>query len=69
MANTYKLPLKNGETMVFTSVINEEEIYGLPQFANQHDFFSFFKEKGIILHGIIKPSLIDGDKKEYKREN
>ncbi|MEH7252031.1 hypothetical protein V7111_07885 [Neobacillus niacini] len=65
MANTYKLPLKNGEIIVFTSDMNEQEIHGLPQFANQHEFFGFFKEKGIILHGILNPPLIDGDKKEY----
>jgi hypothetical protein len=65
MANTYKLPLKNGEIMVFTSDMNEQELYRLPQFANQHDFFSYFNEKGIILHGIVKLPLIDGDKKEF----
>jgi hypothetical protein len=65
MANTYKLPLKNGEIMVFTSDMNEREIYRLPLFANQHEFFSYFKGKGIILHGIIKPPLVDGDVKEY----
>ncbi|WGD58420.1 hypothetical protein P5664_18885 [Bacillus subtilis] len=64
MANTYKLSLKNGEIVVFTSNMNEQEIDRLPQFANQHDFFSYFKEKGIILHGIVKPSLVNGDEKE-----
>ncbi|MCM3584263.1 hypothetical protein M3182_00725 [Mesobacillus maritimus] len=64
MANTYKLPLKNGEITVFTSDMNKQEIYGLPQFANQHEFFSYFKEKGIILHGIVKPPLVDSNEKE-----
>jgi hypothetical protein len=45
MANTYKLPLKNGEIMEFTSDMNKQEIYGLPQFVNQHEFFSYFKKK------------------------
>ncbi|MFT4430714.1 hypothetical protein [Bacillus velezensis] len=64
MANTYKLSLKNGEIVVFTSNMNEPEIDGLPHFANQHDFFSYFKDKGIILHGIVKPPLVNGDEKE-----
>ena len=46
------------------SNMNEQEIDRLPQFANQHDFFSYFKEKGIILHGIVKPPLVNGDEKE-----
>ena len=64
MANTYKLPLKNGKIMVFTSDMNKQEIYKLPQFANQHEFFSYFKEKSIILHGIVKPPLVDSNAKE-----
>lgn len=65
MAKTYKLPLKNGEIIVFTSDMSEQAIYELPQFANQNEFFSYFKEKGVMLHGIVKPPLVDGDKKEY----
>jgi hypothetical protein len=52
------------EIMVFTSDMNKQEIYGLPQFANQHEFYSYFKEKGIILHGIVKPPLVDSKEKE-----
>jgi hypothetical protein len=63
MVSTYKLLLKNGEIMVFTLDMNEQEIYGLSQFANQHEFFSYFKEKEIILHGIIKPPLVGSDEK------
>ncbi|MED1068046.1 MULTISPECIES: hypothetical protein [Bacillus subtilis group] len=64
MTNTYKLSLKNGEIVVFTSNMDEQEIDGLPQFSNQHDFFSYFKDKGIILHGIVKPPLVNDDGKE-----
>jgi hypothetical protein len=64
MANTYKLTLKNREIIIFTSNMKTQEIYGLPQFANQHEFFSYFKEKGIILHGILKPPLADINEKE-----
>ena len=49
MANIYKLSLKNGEKVVFTSNMNEQEIDRLPQFANQHDFFSYFKELPALL--------------------
>jgi hypothetical protein len=65
MPNIYRLPLKNGEMMVFTLDMNELEIYRLPKFANQHEFFSYFKEKGILLHGIAKPPLVDCIEKEY----
>ena len=48
--------------MVFTSEMNKQEIK--PKFANQHEFFSYYKEKGIILHGIVKPPLVDSKEKE-----
>lgn len=65
MGNTYKLTLKTGDTIVFTTDMTEGEIYSLPPFTNQHAFFKFFQEKELIIHGIIKQSLVsDKDGKE-----